>query len=115
VKNGSKTSRLVALDKNNGREVWNYDMDVAGWSPSSPVPVYTAEGQGYIVQCDWNGNVTLIRADAKACKAVYKLRLKTDFLGLVLKHNNFEATPVVFGNTIVVGSRSQNLFFIKIT
>ncbi len=115
VKGGSTTSRLVALDKETGREVWSYDMDVTGWSPSSPVPVYTADGQGYIVQCDWNGDVALIRADGQTCKEVYKLQLKVDFLGIVLKHNNFEATPVVYGNMIVVGSRSKNLFFIKIS
>jgi hypothetical protein len=28
--------------------------------------------------------------------------------------NNFEATPAVYENTIVVGSRSDHIFFIKI-
>ncbi len=116
VKGKSTTSRLVALDKLTGREVWDYDMDVTGWSPSSPVPVYTADGQGYIVQCDRDGDVALIRVDGQTCEEVYNLRLKKlDSEGKVAAQNNFEATPVVFDNMIVVGSRSRNLFFIRIS
>ncbi len=116
VKGNSTTSRLVALNKDTFEEVWSYDMDVPGWSPSSPVPVYTADGQGYIVQCDRNGDVALIKADGTSCEEVYRLELeKTDSEGKVTEQNNFEATPVVYGNMIVVGSRSRNLFFIKIS
>ena len=28
--------------------------------------------------------------------------------------NNFEATPAIYGNTIVVASRDRNIFFIEI-
>ncbi len=116
VKDNSTTSRLVALDKNTGSEVWSYDMDVTGWSPSSPTPVYTADGQGYIIQCDRNGDVALIKVNGQSCEEVYKLELKVkDSEGKVLEQNNFEATPVVYDNMIVVGSRSRNIFFIKIS
>ena len=116
VKDGSTTSRLVALNKDTFQEVWSYDMDVTGWAPSSPVPVYTADGQGYIVQCDRNGDVALIRVGEQTCKEVYNLGLKeTDSEGTVQAQNNFEATPVVYDNMIVVGSRSKNLFFIRIS
>lgn len=116
VTGNSTTSRLVALNKDTFEEVWSYDMEVPGWSPSSPVPVYTADGQGYIVQCDRNGDVVLIKADGTACEEVYKLALEvTDSDGKVTAQNNFEATPVIFNNMIVVGSRSRNLFFIRIS
>lgn len=116
VKGNSTTSRLVALDKNTFKEVWSYDMDARGWSPSSPAPVYTEGGQGYIVQCDIKGEVALIRVDGQTCEEVYNLPLEVkDSDGKVTQQNNFEATPIVFDNMIVVGSRSRNLFFIKIS
>jgi outer membrane protein assembly factor BamB len=114
VKGGSTTSRLVALDKNTHEEKWSYDMDITGWSPSSPVPVYTPDGKGYIVQCDRNGDVALI--DGATGVSVSELPLKvTGADGKVTAQNNFEATPVVYNNMIVVGSRSRNIFFIKIS
>jgi outer membrane protein assembly factor BamB len=112
VKGESTTSRLVALDKNTRDLKWSYDMEAEGWSPSSPVPVYTADGQGYIIQCDIDGEVALIKADGQSATEVSKLSLKDEANKI---YNKFEATPVVFGNYVVVGSRSKNLFFIKIS
>jgi outer membrane protein assembly factor BamB len=111
-KDDSTTSVLMALDKETGYEVWRYDMDAAGWSPSSPVPVYTEDGQSYLVQCDIDGEVALIKVDGQTATEVRKLSLKNEDKEI---WNKFEATPVVFGNYIVVGSRSRNLFFIKIS
>ncbi|MBT3319667.1 MAG: pyrrolo-quinoline quinone [Clostridia bacterium] len=104
VKGDSSTSRLVALDKMTGDIVWEYDMDAAGWSPSSPVPVYTEDGQGYIVQCDIDGDVALIRVDGQTASEAAKLNVE----------DNFEATPVVYENMIVVGSRDDHFFYIEI-
>lgn len=104
VKGETTTSRLVALNKEDGSEVWSYDMEIDGWSPSSPVPVYTAEGKGYIVQCDLAGDVALI--DAETGGEVSKLNAG--------EGEKFEATPAVYGNTIVVGSRNKHIFFITI-
>lgn len=108
VKGDSTTSYVVALDKETGDEKWRYDMDVAGWSPSSPVSVYTADGKGYIVQCDRGGEVALI--DGATGAEVAKLSLYKD----KDEDNNFEATPAIYGNTIVVASRDKNIFFIEI-
>lgn len=113
VKGNSTTSRLIAMDKNTGEEKWTYDMDISGWSPSSPVPVYTAEGKGYIVQCDRDGEVALIDGATGEAVSVLDLKVKNDN-GEVIEQNNFEATPAVYGNTIVIGSRSNRIFFIKI-
>ena len=116
VKGDSTTSELVAMDKLTGDIKWRYDMEVTGWSPSSPVPVYTDDGQGYIVQCDREGNVALIKADATGAVVADKLALAVKGQdGKVAVQNNFEATPVVYGNMIVVASRSGYIFFIKIT
>jgi outer membrane protein assembly factor BamB len=107
VKGDSTTSYLVALDKEDGTEVWRYDMDVTGWSPSSPVPVYTEDGKGYIVQCDKAGDVALIDATGNEVAGV-NVGEGTDTV------HNFEATPAVYGNTIVVASRKKEIFFIEI-
>ncbi len=106
VKGETTTSRLVALNKEDGSEAWSYDMEIDGWSPSSPVPVYTSDGKGYIVQCDRAGDVVLIEANGEAGKEIAKLN--------VGEGENFEATPAVYGNTIVVASRNKHIFFITI-
>ena len=106
VSGDSNTSTLVALDKHTGNLVWEYDMGVSGWSPSSPVPVYTEDGQGYIVQCTIGGNVALLRVDGQSYEEVDRIN--------VGESDNFEATPAIYGNTIVVASRNANIFFITI-
>lgn len=108
VKGDSTTSYLVALDKVTGEEKWRYDMDISGWSPSSPVPVYTDDGKGYIVQCDRGGDVALIDGATGAEVTKVSLAKSED------EDNNFEATPAIYGNTIVVASRDRNIFFIEI-
>lgn len=104
VKGDTTTSRLIAVNKEDGTEVWSYDMAVEGWSPSSPVPVYTSDGKGYIVQCDRAGDVALI--DGETGSEAAKLNVGED--------DHFEATPAVYGNTIVVGSRNKHIFFLTI-
>lgn len=119
VEDDTVKSKLVALDKNTGSLVWEYDMDTANWSPSSPVAVYSdktdANGKtiAYIVQCDFTSDVALIRVDGSSCTEVNVLNLKKELDSK--EPNNIEATPAVFGNTIVVGSRSGHVFFITIS
>lgn len=98
----SVTSSLVALNKATFEQVWKYDMQTTGWSPSSPVPVYTAGGKGYIVQCDSAGDVALV--DGLTGKEVTKINVGEPI----------EATPAVYKNMIVVASANANIFFIKI-
>lgn len=109
VKDNTTTSYLVALNKDTGTEVWRYDMDVSGWSPSSPVAVYTEDGKGYLVQCDRGGEVALI--DGANGTEVAKVSLNEGEGGM---DHNFEASPAVYGNTIVVASRDREIFFIEI-
>ncbi len=115
IKGDSTTSKLYALNKDTGDIVWEYDMDVSGWSPSSPVTVYSdktnAEGKtiGYIVQCDKAGDVALLKVDGGTCTEVDKLSLANGEVD-----HNFEATPAVYGNTIVVASRDREIFFIEV-
>lgn len=109
---GSKTALVVALDKNDGHIVWQVDMENAGWTPASPVPVYTEDGQGYIVQCLFQGNIKLIRVDGDTASVADSLNVSEE--SGTEEPNSFEATPAVFGNTIVVGSRSGHFFYLTI-
>jgi len=121
IKDDEKTTAmLVALDKNDGHVVWQIDLyedipDDAGWTPASAAAVYTADGKGYIVQCLFKGTIKLIRVDgatADGAKVVDSVNVSEAFG--TDEPNSFEATPAVFGNTVVVGSRSGHFFFLKI-
>jgi hypothetical protein len=91
---------IVALDKKTGAEVWRTPTNNYMWS--SPVAVYTPDGKSYIVACDTVGNMFLL--EGKTGKIVDTINLGT----------NIEASPAVFDNTIVVGTRGQKIFGIKI-
>lgn len=86
---------LVALDKKTGEERWVMDMPYYAWS--SPVCIYAEDGNAYIVQCESKGNMHLIDG------ATGKL-LDTINLG-----SNIEASPAVFGNKVVVGTRGGKI------
>ena len=91
---------LVALDKKTGREVWRYNMRRYAWS--SPVALYAEDGSAYLVQGDSQGTLHLL--DARTGKLLSKIELGA----------NIEASPAVFGNTIVVGTRGMQIFGIEI-
>ena len=91
---------LVALDKQTGREVWRTKLKRYAWS--SPVAVYDENGNAVIVQGDSVGNLYLI--DGATGEILDRMALGS----------NIEATPAVFENTIVVGTRGQKIFGIRL-
>lgn len=91
---------MVALDKATGAEVWRLPMDDYAWS--SPVPVYSGDATGYLIQCDSGGNMRLVDGVSGAV---------LDSLSL---ESNIEATPAVFGDIAVVGTRGEKIYGIKI-
>lgn len=95
------TGVLVALDKKTGEVVWEIQTQVYSWS--SPVAVYDSEGNGYIVYCTAGGYMYLI-------DGLTKTVLDSINLG-----GNVEASPAVYNNTIVVGTRTQAIWGVKIT
>jgi outer membrane protein assembly factor BamB len=94
---------LVALSKETGKEVWRFEMDNYAWS--SPVAVYTSKGKSYIVQCDTDGNIFLL--EGTTGKMLYTLPTSED--GYTI-----EASPAVYNDMIVIGTRGQRIFGIKI-
>ena len=91
---------LVALNKKTGEEVWKLPMRRYAWS--SPVAVYGKDGKAYIVSGDSDGRLYLI--EGRTGKVLHTVELGA----------NIEATPAVFENMIVVGTRGQRIFGIAI-
>ena len=92
---------LVAYDKETGDVVWERIMPYFGWS--SPVGVYTEEGRGYILVCDAAGRVYLFRGSSG------------ELLDTINIGGNVEASPAVYGNMVVVGTRSNSICGIRIS
>lgn len=92
---------LMAVDKNTGTERWRFATD--GYSWSSPVAVYDASGNAYVVTCDSVGKVYLL--DGRTGTQLSRFDAE----------RNIEASPVVYGNTIIVGTRGMDVFGIKIS
>lgn len=92
VENGG--SKLLALDKNTGELVWEMNMDAE--SISSPVAVYNEAGNGWIVQCDSDGNVHLIDGLTGYVNSTTNLGGK------------IEASPAVYRDMLVVGTCSKD-------
>jgi hypothetical protein len=91
---------IVALDRKTGKEVWGTATNHYMWS--SPVAAYTPSGKSYIVACDTVGNMFLL--DGKTGKIVDYINLGT----------NIEASPTIFNDMIVVGTRGQKIYGIRI-
>lgn len=97
---GFNKGLVIALDKSSGEEVWRLELTNYSWS--SPVDVYTENGDGYIILCDSAGKMHLI-------DGLTGIVLDSISLGA-----NIEASPAVFEDMVVVGTRGQKIFGIKI-
>ena len=69
---------------------------------SSPTAVYAKDGKAYIVMCTAMGGIYLL--DGTNGETLANLSLGS----------TVEASPVVFENTVIVGTRGQKVFGIEI-
>ena len=76
-------------------------MDYYTWS--SPVALYTDEGEAYIILCDSVGNFSLLDGTTGET-------LSTMNLG-----SNIEASPAVFEDMVVIGTRGGRICGIKVS
>lgn len=90
---------LVALNTETGEVIWEKTLDYYAWS--SIAGLYTAEGKGYLSLGDAGGNMMLF--DGKTGE-------KLDTLNL---GSNMEASPVVYENTLVIGTRGQRIYGVR--
>jgi len=86
---------LVALDTANGAERWRLSLRHYAWS--SPVAVYDANGQAYILLGDSAGNLVLV--DGATGEVADRLSVGT----------MIEATPAVYNNRLVIGTKCQTI------
>ena len=96
---GKENGLLVALNTQTGEEVWRKEMPYYAWS--SPVAVYDSKGTGYIVLCDSGSDVSLFDSNGQVLSTL-------DLPGLI------EASPAVFGNILVVGTRGEKICGVRI-
>jgi len=92
---------MIAMNTATGATEWTLDMAAYTWS--SPVALYTEKNVGYVVVCDTAGNAMLVDG------ATGKVLDKTSLGGLV------EASPVAFDNMLVVGTRGKKICGIKVS
>lgn len=94
-------SKLVALDKETGEQVWEFVTQVYSWS--TPTLVYDKNGDGYILYCTTGHYIYLL--DARTGEM-----LDSKNLGGVI-----EASPAVYNDWLVVGNRSGTIYGIELT
>lgn len=98
-KNGTG-GKLVAFDKKTGSEAWTLNLDNYCWS--SPVDVYTKDGVSYLVVCDSGGNMMLIEGKSGTVLDIINLEA------------NIEGSPAVYEDMIVVGTRGQKIWGVRL-
>lgn len=89
---------LIALNKQTGEVVWHKAMDA--YCYSSPVAVYDTDGRGWIIQACSNGTLYLL--DGLTGETINTLSVS----GVI------EASPAVFGDTLVIGTTGKNTSYI---
>lgn len=91
---------LFCISKDTGDVVWTRDLKAYGWS--SPVCVYSDSGRGYVAVGSCSGELRLI--DGLTGELICDADLQA----------NIEGSPVVFGNTLVVGTRGKKIVAVTI-
>lgn len=97
---GSDMGTFVAISRKTGEIVYRTRLTSYAWS--SPVALYTADKRMYVFTGDVQGNAYLI--DAESGQILFKQTMA----------NNFESSPVVIGNSVVVGSRGREIYRFEI-
>ena len=90
--------KVIAFDRASGEVRWEIKQLGAADYVSSPLVVYTARGDAYLIQCDRAGVMRLYNAARPGENALYALDLGDEV----------DATPVAYGNYVVVGSTGTN-------
>jgi outer membrane protein assembly factor BamB len=93
---------LAALNRYTGEVIWEFQT--ANFSWSSPVCVYDSDGRGYVIYCcTIGGNMYLLNG------------LTGELLDTIHLGGTVEASPAVYNNMIVIGTRAQRIWGIELT
>lgn len=92
---------ITALDTQTGEPVWTTRMESYGWS--SPVDFYTEDGKGYLIMECLYGEIYLIDG------ATGEILSTEDLDG------HIEASPFVYENTVIIGTRGSRIFGLELS
>jgi hypothetical protein len=93
--------QLLALDTETGEELWTFTSDSYSWS--TPTCFYDTKGNGYVLYTSCiNGKMYMVDG---LTGEVYD----TFSFGCTM-----EASPVVYNNTVVIGTRSEQVYGITL-
>lgn len=95
-KAGSKLGELTAISIADGQIIYTVPLDYFAWS--SPVALHNERGEMFIFTGDASGRIYLVKA--KTGEVIFKKHVA----------NNFESSPVVVGNSVIVGSRGTSIY-----
>lgn len=98
---GEYNGLTLALDTDTGEVIWKKALNHYCWS--SPAAVYSEDGNSYIIQFDSGGYALLL--DGKTGAELNKISVGV----------NVEASPAVFNDMLVVGTRGKKVYGIKIS
>ncbi|MBO4487364.1 MAG: PQQ-like beta-propeller repeat protein [Bacteroidaceae bacterium] len=93
---GRSNADFTAFSKKTGEVVYRTALNAFAWS--SPVAFLNEKGQTFIFTGDSSGNAYLI--EGRTGKVLFREHMV----------NNFESSPVVIDNHLVVGSRGQEIY-----
>jgi outer membrane protein assembly factor BamB len=92
---------LAAISKSTGEVVWEFQTSRYSWS--SPVCVYTEDGKGYVVYTNADANLYLLDG------------LTGEQLDRINLGSLIEASPAIYENMIVIGTRCQRIWGVRLT
>jgi outer membrane protein assembly factor BamB len=96
----SYSGELACLDKKTGEKVWEHSAYYA-WS--SPVCVYNADGTGSVLYCSCDGLMYLLDGTTGEVQDTF-----------TLSNGAVEASPAVYENYVVVGTRASRIWGIQL-
>ena len=97
VAEGTKAA-VVAIDKETGEVRWAKGL--SDRTESSPVAVYDADGNGWIIQCAESGEILMM--EGKTGKVVAELQLDA----------NIQASPAVYNDYLVIGTTGKGTSYV---
>lgn len=95
LNSNSQNGAVVAIDRKTGHVVWQTPLKRYAWS--SPIAFTDKSGKMYLMAADTVGNVFIM--DARTGNVLIKKCIGA----------NFESSPIVVGNSVVVGSRGNRI------
>ena len=93
----------VALEKETGSIRWAYGL--SDRSESSPIAVYDGSGNGWIIQCAWDGTIVMLEGLTGNPVSTYQVE------------GNIEASPAAYNDIMVIGTTgkgTEHIYGIKI-